>query len=36
MSYSYKHVFLKAMFSGADNEGKVEFSYVVDYFINLL
>lgn len=34
MSYSYKPVFLKAMFSGADNEGKVEFSYVVDYFIN--
>lgn len=34
MSYSYKPVFLKAVFSGVDNEGKVEFSYVVDYFIN--
>lgn len=34
MSYSYKPVFLKAMFSGTDNDGKVEFSYVVDYFIN--
>lgn len=34
MSYSYKPVFLKAVFSGDDNEGKVEFSYVVDYFIN--